>query len=289
MARLQDNVEREFVVSARLSKTPPLTDGIDGAFSENDGGSYFLPAVGADGLRAQTSFGTFEVKKNRSGELSFMQLVCLATSVSDARRIFQLAALPFLDRLAYIANCPVVVAATRIEDRGNQCTTLDYISPYRTVHINSHAATIHPEMAPVYAMYREAQNSHSDFYKFLCYYKILEGILGRLRADTFKAAKDRGITLQKTKDVVPETNNIPEKFKEYVGNSVKIFFDSVMTPEFRNAVAHFVTDDGAVLNMSSPAHIESYSSILIISELCAREVIKNHEKLVAELHEHDSR
>jgi len=45
------------------------------------------------------------------------------------------------------------------------------------------------EMKPVYAMYREGKNSNSCFYGFLCYYKIMEGLLGGMRANAFARAK----------------------------------------------------------------------------------------------------
>ncbi|HDR9101592.1 TPA: hypothetical protein QDA86_004991 [Burkholderia vietnamiensis] len=283
MARLQDDAEREFAVSARLSKTPPSTEQIMGNFDENDGDSYLTAPHDAVMLRAETSEGTFEAKKNRLGELSLVEFTCRATSVSDARSKFQLAVLPFLDKLAYEANCPIFVATTRIEDRQNQCTTVDCTWPYRKAIVNPHEAAIYPEMKPVYAMYREAQNSHSDFYKFLCYYKILEGIFRHIRINTFRTARENGVVLQRIRDMVPQSAEIPEEFRQYSGTPLQSFFDSVMTPEFRNALAHFAEDDGAVLDMSSPDHIKRYSGILFIAELCAREAIKNQEHLSRDL------
>ena len=271
-------------MSALLLKSPASVGDIKGDFNENDGSSYLAPPQGADTLRAETPHGFFEVLKNQSGDLSFLRFECRATSTADARDRFQIAALPFLDKLSFIANCPLVVGTTRIDDRQNQCTTLQYISPYRKAIVNPHRATIYAEMAPVYAMYREAKNSNSDFYKFLCYYKLLEGMFAHLRANTFKLAKERGITIDTVKDTVPDSEYIPEPFTQYAGKSVKGFFDSVMTPEFRNAVAHFVSDDGFVLNMSSPAHIDRFSNILFISELCARQTIDNQERLLAQLY-----
>jgi hypothetical protein len=136
-------------------------------------------------------------------------------------------------------------------------------------------------MAPVYAMYREAKNSFSDFYKFLCCYKILEGLLGTLRARVFVYARDRNIELERPKEKVPDLPEISPRFQTYVGKSIKAFFDEVLTPQFRNAAAHFVTDDGEILNMSSPDHIGSYAEILFVTESCVRTTIEVHEKLLA--------
>lgn len=56
-----------------------------------------------------------------------------------------------------------------------------------------------------------------------------------------------------------------------------------MTTQFRNAVAHFITDDGAVLNLSSPVESNRYSNILYVSELCVRTVVETHETWLREL------
>jgi hypothetical protein len=89
--------------------------------------------------------------------------------------------------------------------------------------------------------------------------------------------------LTQRRDVVPNDPHIAAAYKAYVGKPIKMFFDTVMTPEFRNAVAHFITRDGAVLNLSAPSEIDRYASILYISELCVRTVVDGHEEHLAEL------
>ena len=109
----------------------------------------------------------------------------------------------------------------------------------------------------------------------------LLGTLGQARL----TGKQAGIEPQKPKDIVPYSSDVPASFRAYVGKSVKEFFDAVLTPrEFRNAVAHFVTDEGGFLNMSDPVHIDKYSEILLVCELCARVVISSHESLLQSLH-----
>jgi hypothetical protein len=280
VARLRDNSERKFRASASLSKLPAAADSIRGDFSEKEGSSYLLLSDDAIFLKVRCQESAFTVKKNELGELSFLESECISTSAIAAKHKFLDAGLPFLDYLSYIANCPLFLASLRIEDPQNHATTLSYTSPYRKAIVNPGASELSFELAPVYAMYREAKNSASDFYKFLCYYKILEGLLGVLRAEVFKRAKHMGMDLTRPRDTVPDSLELPLPYRPYVGKSVKHFFDGVLTPEFRAAVAHFVTDNGAVLNMSSPAHIDRYAGILLISELCVRAVISNHESLL---------
>lgn len=281
--RLQDQSERQFKVAGRLSKAPPSAEGIKGDFGPEDGGSYLLLPDEAVLGRVRCAEGMFEFKKNRLGEKSLVEFECIARNTTDARKKFQSAVLPFLDYLAYLANCPIVVSTVRVEDKKNDRTTIEYVSPYRNATVNLHVSTLFIEMAPVYALYREAKNSNSDFYRFLCYYKLLEGLLGTLRANVFIRARDKGVTLKRPKENVPAFEGVPTQFQAVVGTSIKAFFDAVLTPQFRNAVAHFVTDDGAILNMSAPAHIESYAEILFISEVCVRAMIASHELLLQAL------
>lgn len=282
--RLRDQTERQFKVLGQLSKNPPAAGNIKGDFSAEDGSSYLALPDHAVMSRVRCAEGMFEIKKNSLGEKSLVEFECVATNPAEARRKFQTAVLPFLDYLSYLADCPVVVAMLRVEDPKNDRVSIEYVSPYRKTTVNPHIANLFLELAPVYAMYREAKNSYSDFYKFLCYYKILEGLLGTLRANVFSRARAAHIDLGRPKETVPSSPDIPPPYQAHIGKPIKAFFDGVLTPQFRNAVAHFITDDGGVLNMSSPEHIDSYGEVLYVLELCVRTVIKSHETLLSKLH-----
>lgn len=281
--RLLDQTERPFKVFGQLSKNPPTTGNIKGDFGAKDGSSYLVLPDHAVMSRVRCAEGMFEIKKNSLGEKSLVEFECVATNPTEARRKFQTAVLPFLDYLAYLADCPVVVAMLRVEDPKNDRVSMEYVSPYRKTTVNPHVANLFLELAPVYAMYREAKNSYSDFYKFLCYYKILEGLLGTLRANVFSRARSEHVDLGRPKEIVPSSSEIHAPYQAHIGKPIKAFFDEVLTPQFRNAVAHFITDDGAVLNMSSPEHIDSYSEVLYVLELCVRTVIESHETLLRRL------
>jgi hypothetical protein len=278
--RLRDSSERHFKVLAQLGRAAPATGSIRGDFGPNDGSSYVALPGNAVICRVMCAEGAFDIKKNGVGEQSLVEFTCVATTPKQAREKFQNAVLPFLDYLAYLANCPISVAMVRVEDKKNDRIFIEYISPYRTTVINPHIANLFVELAPVYAMYREAKNSQSDFYKFLCYYKILEGLLGPMRAEVFARARTLSKELPRPKDRVPSEDNILPAYRQYAGKSIKVFFDDVLTPRFRNAVAHFMTDDGATLNMSAPQHLDSYSEVIFVVELCVRSVIDSHENLL---------
>jgi hypothetical protein len=281
--RLHDNHHRPFKIAARLAKAPQPTGDIQGNFGPNDGSSYLQIPNDYVMSRVRCPDGMFEIKKNELGEQSLIEFECEANSTAEAKAKFVRAVLPFLDYQAFLANCPLFVTTIRVEDAANLRTSIDYTAPYRAVVINPHIKFLPPELEPVYALYRDAKNSHSTFYSFLCYHKILEGLLGTMRANIRTRATKKKIELTPRRELVPDAEEVPYVFRDYIGKPIKIFFDKVMTPEFRNAVAHFIAKDGSVLNLSSPQEADRYNSILYISELCVRVVIQGHEGWLAEI------
>jgi len=282
-ARLNDRTPRQFKIAARLAKSPAVSGNIKGDFDANDGSSYFHVPQGQILSRVRCSAGVFEIKKNEQDEQSLIEFECQAESVAAAKTLFLETVLPFLDHQAYLADCPLFIEAVRIEDPTNGVTSIDYISPYRQVVVSPHIKLCRQELAPVYAMYRDAKNSHSDFYKFLCYHKILEGLLGSVRSGVRQRAQKKGVELSKRRELIPFSDAIVPEYKEWQGKSVKAFFDGVMTPQFRNAVAHFILANGQALNLSAPKELLRYANILHISELCVRTVIETQEAWLTEL------
>jgi hypothetical protein len=56
------------------------------------------------------------------------------------------------------------------------------------------------------SLYREGLNSNSGFYRFLCFYKILESIPLR-RGRTNEAAKEAGQQVRRFREVIPSTKD----------------------------------------------------------------------------------
>lgn len=275
--RFADNSIRLFEVDARLSKSPMISDRIAGDFTELDGGSYLLSPGNTDHFKLKSGGSVFEIKKNAAGEMSFVHFECKATNPDDAHKQFLKAVLPVLDHFSYVTNTPILIDASRVNDPKNHRVTLFFVGPFGKFVIEPQEHVLFDSMRPVYAMYREARNSNSDFYKFLCFYKILEGLLGSIKAKLHKEAQSRGVKLTSIKAIVPDHPNISAVLRPYVGKSIKKFFDEVLTPRFRNAMTHFETDDGTVLHMSDPEHLDQYANIMLICELCVRIVIARHE------------
>jgi len=281
--RLNDKSPRAFKIVATLAKSPSTNERIDGDLKRDDGASYIMAPPGVEKIQLSGSGGSLQITKNQADELSFVECECVADSIFTARCLFQRAVLPILDHLAYLNNCPILIDKISYNDPKNGCQTVDFIGPYHKVPISKTVTVLQEKMRPVYSLYREAKNSFSDFYRFLCYYKILEGLLNSLRADYVQTAKAAGIDIKIPRQLVPDHPELQDHLREHVGKPLKAFFDNVLTPEFRNAVAHFGTTDHGVLDMSDPLHLAKYAGMIHISELCARVAIADHEALLSNI------
>jgi hypothetical protein len=186
-------------------------------------------------------------------------------------------------------NCPIFVQTVRIEDVNNQVQSIDYVSPYRKAAVMQPVTEIPAELRPVFAMYREAKNSHSNFYKFLCYHKILDGLLGALRTSVNVRARKQNVELVKRRELVPNDSEIASVYQKHCGTPIKAFYDNVLTPQFRNAIAHFITKDGAILNLSESSTIVRHSEVMYVAELCVRVLIESHLDLLRQLAPNDTR
>lgn len=281
--RLNDKSQRTFKIVATLAKAPSTNESIHGNITREDGASYIMAPPDAERIQLSGSKGSFQMMKNQAGELSFVECECIADSVFTARCLFQQAVLPVIDHLSYLNNCPILIDKISFSDPKNRCQIIDFTGIYHKVAISKTVTVLREEMRPIYSLYREAKNSFSDFYRFLCYYRILEGLLNSLRADYVLAAKAAGIDIKIQRQFVPDHPELQDHLREHVGKPLKAFFDNVLTPEFRNAVAHFATTDHGVLNMSDPIHLAKYAGMIHISELCARVAIADHEALLSNL------
>ena len=181
---LTDNSEREFEAEALLSKAPSPTTSLNFQFTEVDGDSYFIFAPAR--LAVDTQWGTVIVGKNANSEASIVKMTCRARSANDALERLQLACAAFLDHWAYEATAPVYLTRLHACDLSSKSETLRISGPFRSTMVNPSATEIPTPLRPILALYREGLGSASPIYKFLCFYKILEGYLTRLKPDLAK-------------------------------------------------------------------------------------------------------
>jgi len=281
--QLRDQSERMFHVTAILSKTPLLDEDIDLSLAVERGGSYINASPDAVTSLIKTSLGNITLSHNSHRELARIEFECAAASQIGALGLFHTAVSPFLDHISYLANVPIHLARTECMDKKNNVHFYDYINPHPHVTLNPHEARIFTRVLPLYALYREAKNSGSPFYRFLCYYKILEGTYAHIRPEFFLEARTRAVKVVTEKEVVPDHEELRFSHGDQIGKSIKTVFDNRFTPQFRDEIAHYLLSDGAVLNVSDFNAVRRFGGELLAIELCARTVIGVQERYEAQL------
>jgi hypothetical protein len=285
-AAVTDHSLRRFIVIGLLSKQPTIVGHagrVDADFAPDDGTCYLKTCPGAAAQRFDTPLGSFVAKPTKSGEMGLVEFECDATNSHEAKQKFVEVASLGLDHLSYIYNVPMVVTTIKVFDPKHQSTYIAFSAPYKSGVIKDHDATLYIEMKSIYAMYREAKNATSEFYRFLCFYKIMEALFGKARGRVVRQLKAKGVAINTANDLVPDDPYLPLHLKEHVGKTIKWFYDNVLANQFRNAVAHFATEHGT-LDVSSPAEIDKFASMAFVADLCVRHLIHVHEQLLLTLH-----
>jgi len=281
--RLRDLTPRNFRVTARLAKNNEVQANINFSFDEGAGDSLFSTPDNAACLQVETADGKFFFYPNGERRLSTMRFECAAQSGEEARRLFHKIVGPALDHLAYMANTPLHVVQISVFDELHHISSTDILCPYPVVTLNQGLGKVPSMLAPVYAMYREAVNATSPFYRFFCFYKILEGLLKSLPGKLHAEARVKGVSLPSLRAKVPHYADMPSDQEFYVGKSITRFFDDFLTNRFRNSMAHFISDEGAVLNVNEMEEMEHYSAVVHVANLCCREVISHFEVCIESL------
>ncbi len=265
--QLRDKEEREFEIECAVGKNISISDEIQCSIPEGFGESFLLMPKEEEEAFIKTYQGEYHIRKNTNDEISLISLVCHARSWQEAFNKFFSGITPFLDFFAYRAGVPIVIQKIFCKDRKNNLSVVSYRTPYPNVILEPHAGQFREEFFALYSLYREAKNSFSNYYRFLCYYKIMEGIFGYLRPMLMSKAHKQEIKIVTHKELVPA-------HPELVGKPIKTLYDNELTHEYRNTVAHFILKRGALLNLSDYYEAVKFADIILLSELCAREVLK---------------
>lgn len=280
---VKDQGEREFHVTAALSRQPMLTlEQLSFEITREDGGSFFSYPPGATGSTISTTLGTVHTSANNSRQLSVIEGTVRSTSFHGACEVFQRAVQPFLDNLSYALDVPVSIKQMLCVDKTSGARWISFVTPYRDVQLTEWNRSIPDELMPVCALYREAKNSTSSYYRLLCYFKLLEGIYGKLRPAVFREAREKGVTIATRKELVPDHPELQKAFSELIGRPIKPLLDKELQ-QYRNAVAHAATDDGGWLVLSDYATSSKYGGLLVLLELCCRVVIDTQEAYLREV------
>jgi hypothetical protein len=273
--RFEDSSLRSFQVSCLFGTRTEASSPLSMEVRPDRGHSHIRLPSGVRKLdigNAPTK-SLFSLIANDQGIVSAIELNCEANSVSHAKAIFYAAVIPFVDFLSYRTNTPLHINQLSILDRKNLRKHAEMIAPFSTTEFILDPTGVPGMMYPVYAMYREARNSTSPFYRFFCNYKILEGLFNGFRTELQRRAKNLGVNLPPIQDRVPDLQIMNAEQKVFVGKSIHKLFNDYLTTKFRDGVAHFVLTDGTFVHVSAIQHIDQYQALAAITEACTRLVM----------------
>ncbi|MCK4680007.1 hypothetical protein KAT82_02710 [bacterium] len=279
---LRDRTPREHKVSCALSKCVGDTGSLGEGVAPGEGDSHFRVPKGVEGITLNTPVGDMTIHANAESELATAEMTCTAGSHADAFEIFTQALTPWLDYFSFANDVPVVIVKLHAWDPTNRISATSYVAPHVSVLTEPDEDSIAPELIPVYALYREAKNSWSNFYRFLCYFKIMEGIYHKIRPGLMEMAKSQGISIATMKETVPDSLYADVIDARFAGRPINDVFSRELQSELRRVVAHFVTSDGNLLNPSEYSWGARFARIVRVAQACARVIIQSQERHFAE-------
>lgn len=184
--RKGDRSLRLFNCEALLSDSPVTTRAVTGSFGKDDSSTYLLAKSEAPSFVIETPNSEIRLDSNLDLEVSIAYSDIEATSAYEARSIFEDQLQPYLDRLSFLHNVPIHMGQVVVADKINELQFLFFQSPPRRSQITEGEERFSARMMPIYALYRESQNTTSPYYRLLSLYKIMEGLLNSLRAEVLK-------------------------------------------------------------------------------------------------------
>lgn len=191
------NIKDVYRIVLTLSRTSPDSHNLRFGVS-NAGDSHVQIAkpenerAGADPAPLEVSFnnGVRSIDiigtANKEGRLAKLSVQTSASSFREAENIAVGAIGPFLSVLAFELDIPVRLAQLDVTQMSTEATSMTYTCPWIDMIPTYVAQNNAPYVQSLMSLYREAINSNSPNYQFLCWYKIVEGI--NVKRDPEKAA-----------------------------------------------------------------------------------------------------
>jgi len=274
--RTVSSERRLFEVKGKITRTANVAE-IDSSYGSEDGSSYLKCPKDAVFVEISHELGDFRFHKNGANEISMASSEVLASDAIEARYNFENVVSVLVDRLAYISEAPMYLGSTVVDDPSTGSQTLFFVAPPRQRVLEERRIILDNELIPVYALYREALNSSSPYYRVLCFFKIMEGLLGPLEKSLAEKAKESGGTYEIPQACVPDHPDIADALRHLVGKQIKHVRKTFLRKEFRNAMAHFVVDDYKPLNVSISENQSRFVDVAFVASLCARILIDRHQ------------
>ena len=158
-----------------------------------------LLAVGGKNFR-------FECITNEKGFLGKIIVDLTAKNTRDAVNEAYGSIAPFLSAWSLNLDIPVHVETIQVTDLTTLVSALRVRAPHLEMNWGGGGSLpfFQEEFCQYASVYREGLNSSSAFYRFLCFFKVIESIIGR-RGREFQAKRATGQEARRAYEVIPAT------------------------------------------------------------------------------------
>jgi hypothetical protein len=239
---------------------------------------------------------TFLGHPNARGYLGRLETTLNAENFGEAGRRAYDAIAPQLSVWSAQLDIPMLVWRVLVTLKQTGSMHMTMINPFQEAHPRGDDATLTPEFTSFVSFYREALESNSEVYQFLCLFKIAEGVRNR-RVRLGQEAKARGENLARPEERIPGE---PEEFAPYLNALypnrrewdamalASAFIDEARGRKFgdlmkrelddlRNDVAHALSDATGTITMSVDAtlHVARVRKWLPVMKVIVRRLLKN--------------
>lgn len=198
---------------------------------------------------------------------------------------------PFLSAWSMNADIPIHVETIQVTNLTTHTSSLRVVAPHFEMNFGG---GVHPmfrdEFCQYASIYREGLNSNSSFYRFLCFYKIIESLIAK-RGREGSVRKQAGQDPRRAYEVIPEKPDdvlallgrlypwreqwdqmsvsqiLPN---EVLGKRVTAVRDKYLRP-LRLGIAHALLNQGEItVVLDKMEYIQAINKWLPLCRLCAR-------------------
>lgn len=245
----------------------------------------------SENLRTPLRFTAFP---NERGFLAKIFTRCRANSFRDAHREGFRALAPLLSNWSMQLDIPLLYQVDLLEVASG-ARTMTFMPPFPDTPLIASAKAGLPEFRGYASVYREALNSNSPVYQYLCFFKIIESVLAR-RARLGDEARERGETLTRPREIFPADadslsvwlNSLftvrPPEWDSLVlaaflqpaiaGKRFRPVIENHLRPTRKN-IAHALFETGELgLSVDEYVHIENVITWLPVAKCMVRRMLK---------------
>ena len=224
-----------------------------------------------------------------------------AAHFSDAALKAHHAIMPVLSGMSVYLDVPVNVYQMDVTEVRTGSLRISISMPFREVPGGMPPIELSEEHQKYASLYREALNSNSSNYQFLCLYRVIEGLRERrqrLRSEAAREAKETGASPPiYPEEKIPSTRAQQREFLNSVFPQPRKWSDEALASVFieksvdrrignlihkgeelhslRNQIAHAVLDSGeGIISIDNGLDIDKVEAWLPITKLLARYLLK---------------